>query len=457
MSTKSPHVVVVGGGVAGSLAAIAAQKAGAQVSLICQAGGATPAWSGAVDVACDLVGSTPGPLMPGLSRGGLITENVRRLAALRPRHPYARLRADVHSAVDDALVALSAATPELGLCRRSDGHNHVLATTMGTVKRAALVPASQHLDLADLTEDTVVGIVEWRDLAGFNAAPVVEMLQFASRLGTTTPPFSVVPIVVPRVATGDVFRDAKAMARALTDDETRGRFVQALKAQVDATTGQRPTHLLVPASLSADALGDDDLFAIDADVGVPVRELLAMPPSVPGHRLGIALRSAAVAAGVTVVDGSVADVVVRSKNVVSVVVRRGADVSDLACDGLVHAAGRFYGGGLVRDHSARERLFDLPVMTEGRPVDDQFIGTLTGDHVDADHAIFRAGVHVDEEQRPLDRHRERVADNVVVAGSIIEGYDPARDGSGLGVAATTGHRAGVLIAAMLRGAHQEAA
>lgn len=455
MSASSPHVVVVGGGVAGSLAAIAARQAGATVTLVAQAGGATPAWSGAVDVACDLVGATPGPTLPGLSRGGAVVDNVKRLAALRPRHPYARLGADVVDAVEAALGALVKTTAELGLRRRPDGHNHVLATTLGTIKRAALVPASQHLDLAELPPFAVVGIVEWRDLAGFNAAPVVEMLRFASGLGADRP-LNVVPVVVDRVLDGNVFRDTTAMARALRDDEVRARFIDALKTCVAALDGDTPTHLLVPASLSADALADDDLFAIDAELGVPVRELLAMPPSVPGQRLLAALRASVADAGVTVVDGSVSGVVVDGGVVRRVTVKRGAETSDLDVDGLVLASGRFYGGGLVRDQQAKERLFGLPVVTEGRPVDDQFIGNLTGDFVDGDHAIFRAGVFVDDDGRPLDRDRCPVANNVVAAGSVVEGYDPARDGSGLGVAATTGYRAGAGIVALIQ-ARSEAA
>lgn len=447
MSTPThSDIVVVGGGIAGCMAALSAwQTLGGSttITIVQKAGGGTPAWSGAVDVACDLTGTTPGTLVPGLARGGPITANVARLGGLRPRHPYARFDgSDDDSSVTAALTALTEATPDIDLVGRDDGHNHVLATVLGTVKRCALVPRSQHLDLAELAGSGArIGIVEWRDLAGFSARPVVEMLRYAAGLGAPEAPFVVEAVVVPRVLSVDVFRDSRAMSRALDDDTVRARFLAALKAAVEAHPDLL-THLLVPATLGTRGLGRGAVAALDAAVGLPVRELLAMPPSSPGERLQRSLRTTCDTRGIKVIDGIVGAPRIDGDRVVGVDISRGTERQRLECNALVLASGRFYGGGLVRDQVAREAVFGLPVVTDGLPIDDQFIGTLTGDHVDADHPIFRAGILVDDRLRPLDRQRRLLAENVVAAGSIIEGYDPARDGSGLGVAAWTGWLAG---------------
>jgi len=448
MSTRSTHsdIVVVGGGIAGCMAALSAwQTLGGSttITIVQKAGGGTPAWSGAVDVACDLTGTTPGVLVPGLARGGSITTNITRLGGLRPRHPYARFDgSDDDSSVNAALTALTVATPDIDLVGRDDGHNHVLATVLGSLKRCALVPRSQHLDLAELAGSGArIGIVEWRDLAGFSARPVVELLRFAAGLGAAEAPFAVEAVVVPRVLSGDVFRDNRAMSRALDDDAVRARFLAALKSAASAHPTTL-THLLVPATLGSRGLGRGAVAALDAAVGLPVRELLAMPPSSPGERLQRSLRTTCDARGIEVVDGIVGAPRLEGDRVVGVSITRGAEHQSLECNALVLASGRFYGGGLVRDQVAREALFGLPVTSDGVPVDDQFIGTLTGDHVEVDHAIFRAGILVDDRLRPLDRQRRLLAENVVAAGSIIEGYDPARDGSGLGVATWTGWLAG---------------
>ena len=441
-SPSRSDIVVVGGGIAGCMAALSAcQTVGASttITMVHKAGGATPSWSGAVDVACDLVDTTPGARVPGLARGGAITDNIARLARLRPRHPYARFD---DSSVAAALKALVDAAADIDLVGREDGHNHVLATALGTVKRGALVARSQHLDLADLAgTGACVGIVEWRDLAGFSARPVVDMLRFAVSLGLSAPPFAIEAVVVPRVVSGDVFRDSRAMARAFDDEAVRARFLTALKAA--ATAHPIPlTHLLLPAALGTLPLGSGAMATLAATVGLPVRELLALPPSSPAERLQRALRATCEARGIVVVDGIVSAPRFDGGRLVGVTIGQGAEQRTMDCGALVLASGRFYGGGLVRDQVAREALFGAPVVSEGTPIDDQFIGAFTGEHVDADHAIFRAGVNVDSHLRLLDRHRRPVAENVIAAGSIIEGYDPARDGSGLGVAAWTGWLAG---------------
>lgn len=440
-------VVVVGAGVSGVMAALAARGAGRDVVLVGRAGGASPNWSGAVDVADDLVDATPGPLVPGLARGGRVHDNLERLAQQKARHPFARFAPSptgLGASVDEALAALTTAAAPLDLVRRPDGHNHVLATVWGTVKRAGLVAASQHLDLADLTSHpaAVVGVVEWLDLAHFGADPVVEMLRFAVGLGASTPPFTIVPVRVPRVHAGDVFRDARSMARALDDDATRARFLAALRGAI-AALSTSPTHLLTPAVLGTRPLAGEALAAVDAAVGRPVRELLSAPPSVPGERLQTALRAQATAAGVVVVDGVVGAPDLRGERLRGVTVHSGGPATAVACRALVLASGRFLGGGIVRDQVAREALFDAPITAEGRFVDDVAAADLLGERVGGDHVLFRAGVLTDERMRPLTRSRRPVADNVFAAGTVTAGHDPARDGSGLAVAAWTGRLAGL--------------
>ena len=78
----------------------------------------------------------------------------------------------------------------------------------------------------------------------------------------------------------------------------------------------------------------------------------------------------------------------------------------------------------------------------GAVVGDRFIGDFTAQTPDGDHPIFRAGVAVDDAQRPLDVGGRVALENVACAGSIIEGWDPARDSTGAGASALSGFLAG---------------
>jgi len=434
-------VLVVGGGLAGFIAARTARAAGRRVVVVARPGGATASWSGAVDLADDLVETTPGLHAAAFARGATLVDAVERLAGRRPRHPFAFHAATASTLVDDALDAIMQAAPAMGFVRRADGYNHVVATALGTVKRAALVPASQHLDVAECTTraGAVLGIVDWLDLAGFGAAPAAALL---AHLGATGPAAMSPTIAVVQVArTGaGVFRDAREMARAFDDDGARGRLLAALRGALRALP-VAPTHLLTPAVLGTRPLDDEALRAIDDAVGVPLRELVATPPSMPAARLQTALRQQASVDGVEVVDGVAADPVVRDGVLRSVTIRRATGTDVVEPGAVILATGRFLGGGLVRDHVAREVLFGLPVVTDGRVIGDTFVGDLAADHVDGDHAIFRAGLAIDGRSRPLDASGRPVADNVFAAGHIIGGYDPARDGGALGVAAWTARQA----------------
>lgn len=437
-------VIVVGAGIAGSIAALRARRDGARVLLVARAGGASTSWSGAVDVADPYCGCTPAPGggpdgLDALDRGGAVVDAVGAIAARLPRHPYARLGA-ARVAVDDALAFLVDAVPSLSLVRRTDGRNHVLATTAGTVKRAALVARSQLLDVAELPPGAVLGIVEWSDLAGFNAQPVADVLRYVASLSART--LRVVEVVVPRV-----FRERPphsspaAFAAHVDQGDHRDRALAALRDRL-ATTTPSPTHLLTPAVLSGTPLDATALAAVDGVVGRPLRELLALPPSVPGQRLERALRKACIDAGVDVVDATVGAPIVDQRDGVSRVV--GAHVGGHRVDtrAVVLAGGRFIGGGIVRDQTARESLLGLPVFVDGVELAERFTGDLTADVVDGAHPLFSAGLLVDESLRPLGRDRQVAYDNVVAAGTIVGGFDPARDGTALGVAAWMGFLAG---------------
>src|SRR5512143_3323499 len=74
---------------AGATAALAAHEAGARVVVVRKAPGSTGLWGGAVSVAQDPAAL---PDAPFAARSGVV-ESARRIAAMRPEHPYHRLRA----------------------------------------------------------------------------------------------------------------------------------------------------------------------------------------------------------------------------------------------------------------------------------------------------------------------------------------------------------------------------
>ena len=87
-------VVVVGGGMAGACAAIAAREKGAKVLLVARASGATALSSGAIDFG-------------GAAEDATVGEGVRALAR-QPGHPYALLGDSLPALVQSRIEGLDA-------------------------------------------------------------------------------------------------------------------------------------------------------------------------------------------------------------------------------------------------------------------------------------------------------------------------------------------------------------
>ena len=453
-----PDVLVIGGGIAGALAAARAREKGAKVALIAKVGGGTLLSSGAIDVADELVGLVPGSAHDPFERGGSWRKAVDVMAARLPRHPYARAGTQGRGRVGEAIALLQALAAGTGastdsgpgssanagveLVEREDGGNHVVATQLGTIKRTALVQRSQLLDLAALDTD-VVGIVEPQDLAGFSARSTMHMLSWIIGLGGRR--LQLTPIVVERTLPGrELYSSASDMARHLDHAPARAAFCDALKTAL-RQQARSSSHLLLPPILGADLP-----TLVHADVekaaGRTVRELLASPPSAPGERLGRALIAGLRRRGVTVIEGAAIEATAQDRRATSVIVEGPKLRVEIRPRTVVLAGGRFFSGGIVRDGTAREVLFGLPVVANGVVVGDRFIGDFTAQAPDGDHPIFRAGVAVDDAQRPLDAGGRVALENVACAGSLVEGWDPARDGTAVGTSALSGFLAGERVA-----------
>ena len=441
---ERPDVLVVGSGIAGALAAVAAARKGARVVVVAKPGGATSVSSGAIDVADSAREAVPGPNADPFAAGVSWMQSVDDVVAHTPRHPYARVGAAGRARLGDALALLRDVARDVDLVGRDDGLCHVVATQLGSVKRAALIQSSQALDVGALPPQARLAIVELEDLAGFAAKPTAALLTWLAQ--TAGRPLDAVPVVVPRLFTdGDVFTSCSDMAERLDDDSgLRARFFAAIRAAVGDAT-----HVLVPPMLGVRA-ARAAFTELSAVLARPTAELLAVPTSAPGARLIGALEAGLAREGIPIVHGRVREGTLDNGRATSVLVDVHGEAARLVRPAaVVLASGRFFGGGLVRDQVAREVVFGLPVVVDGAPVGDQFIGTFVGDLPEAAHRIFRAGLAVDASLRPRVGNGAP-APNLFAAGSLIEGYDPARDGTAAGVAALTGLLAGEGAASAVR-------
>jgi glycerol-3-phosphate dehydrogenase subunit B len=377
-------VIVVGGGLAGAWAAVSAVQAGAKVTLVARAPGATALYAGGMEIAPDL----------------------EAVLAAEPYHPFTRLyrdhlklAADLEHVSHSLVAELGrAGLPVAGELRRPGRYPDL----HGVPRSAQLVPVTVAPgELASL-RGRRVAIVAVEGVGDYDAESTAEAIS-EHGVKATVARVSMKGLP-PGAALGDLF----------------GRAAPAVRSGADLVA-YPPGFVKLPGN------------------GF---ELLAAAPSPHGWRLQKALESVLRRAGVAVVAGEVTGFRREGTRLLAAQV---AD-SELAADSFVLATGRFIGGGLVKSRLVHEPLLDLAVYYQGEPIEDAYPRLRHLEYLDPAPA-FRTGLLTDGELRPIDPTGAPAFVNLRAAGSVLGGYDYAGGGCGFGVPLLTGWLAGRFAAA----------
>jgi glycerol-3-phosphate dehydrogenase subunit B len=400
-------VLVVGGGLAGATAALAAARGGAHVRLVSHKESTLRQASGLVDVL-------------GYSDGDLLAEPFAAFDALPAGHPYERAGPD---AVDAGLALFDDVTGDT----YAGGHtrtNALVPTSQGTVKPTARYPAGMAAGLASDGRDTL--------LVGFEALPDFDAPVAAASLAAVGVPFSVRGVTArfPRLRA-----DAKATryAKVLDEDENgvREALVEAVKPHL-----KEAERVGFPAVLGL-ARAAEVRDALSRGLGAAVFEVPGPPPSLPGMRLQATLYAALREAGVAVETGNpVVGFEADGKRIEHVEVERVHQTVPYHAAAFVLATGGLVGKGLTTSREAvREPVFDLPIDHPEDRCD------WSAEAAFGDHAFARFGVDVDRDLRPR-ADGEVAYENLRAAGGVLGGADFAAECSGSGISLATGFAAG---------------
>jgi glycerol-3-phosphate dehydrogenase subunit B len=400
-------VLVVGGGVAGMTAALAAAETGASVRLISKAQSTLRHASGLADAL-------------GYADGELLANPFAALDGLPADHPYSIVGAD---ALRAGFERFDSVVGE----RYSGSHtdrNALVVTHGGTVKPTARYPANTAAGLA--SDERAALFVGFEALTDFDAPLAADHLEsagvpFDARGETVRFP-------------GDLRADAKVTryAKLLEDDPDARR---ELAARVGRVHDGEP-RIGFPAVLGEHG-GERVREALAGELGAEVFEVPMGPPSLPGIRLEADFEAALDDAGVHVVRNEVVDYEAEGGRLRAAVIDRSGRRVPHHADAFVLATGGLVGKGIDSDRGGvREPVFDCHVPhPEDRYewFDDDPFG---------EQPYPRFGVDVDGGLRPLGPDGSVEFENLRAAGSVIGGTDFAAECSGTGVSLATGDAAG---------------
>ncbi|NGM67808.1 glycerol-3-phosphate dehydrogenase subunit GlpB [Natronolimnobius sp. AArcel1] len=448
-------VLVIGGGIAGSMAALSAAEHADRVRLVTYKQSTLRSASGLIDV----LGYTPDGTGP-------LADPFDALEELPDSHPYQRVGTD---AVREALDLFD----DIAGDAYAGGHtetNALVPTHGGTVKPTARYPAATAAGLASDDRDTL--------LVGFETLPDFDAPLAAAHLEAAGVPFDTrgVTVSFPGIERDDakVTRYAHLLERnesiSMGGSTTGAR--EALVSIVDAHL-EDESRVGFPAILG-DEHADEVRASLADALGVDVFEVPMGPPSLPGMRLEDLLYDALGDAGVRVTSGvpvidyetansatseTASDAVAADggsdretpddgdgERIDRVIVDRNGTMIPHHAEQYVLATGGLIGKG-VRSERADESETDATgVVFE--PIFDCHVPHAT-DRYDwfvedafGEQPFARFGLETDQELRPLQADGTLEFVNLRAAGAVLGGYDFAAEKSGAGVSLATGYVAG---------------
>jgi glycerol-3-phosphate dehydrogenase subunit B len=344
---------------------------------------------------------------------------------LPEHHPY---RLAGLESLEAALLQFVRLTQDAGIPYVGElGRSLRLPTALGADHPTTLAPAS--LAAGDLAQSDPATLADLEGFRDFYAQVAISELQ--GRSLPVSGPVSLPLLLAP------THRDAYStdIARLFDDAAWRGETARAWKPR---TLGV--IRLGLPAVLglerSPDAIAD-----LEKRIGIRLFEIPTLPPSLPGLRLERALRRAAVAAGVWLLEGShaIGRVDGRSggRRVAGVVVQAAGGPRVIDAGAVLLATGGMLNGGLVarQDGRVQESVFDLPVVSQ------RDRAGWTGPSLLTPQPYASFGVSVTRDMRPTGPDGQPIFDNLFAAGGVLAGADRTAEGSRQGIDLATAYRA----------------
>jgi glycerol-3-phosphate dehydrogenase subunit B len=371
--------------------------------------------SGCVDVLGFHPAESTDPVTDPLSR-------LDEFVAARPEHPYNVLGKEKVQAGVDAFLKL---VNDAGLDYQGDvNRNWLLPSGAGAVHPTCLAPSS--LVKGDLSSGKSMLIVGFREVHDFYPALISQNIN-AQNLGVTAD-FTVLDIAIP-VAAQDNATPIE-LANAFDQPDFRRQVAKMLKGQA-----KKFDRVGFPA-----ALGLRQHAAVVADLekqlGRPVFEVSALPPSVPGRRLFETLKQTLLAAGGRLIIGSkIVDGVIENGQVTQIRMETSNRLKPVTAKNYVLATGGIFGGGIFADADGNvtETIFGLPVLADSNRhhwFGKHFISP-------QGQPVFGFGLKVNEQLNPLNGGSEPLAGNLFAAGAVIAGSEWTRGRTGDGIAVAT--------------------
>lgn len=436
----SADIVVMGGGLAGSLAAWRLARAGKRVVILRRGHAATAASSGALDLVVDRESTPESPLPRQSDLEVLLARDI----TADPEHLFSYLSDPAATPAQRAgwlLTVFSLARKSLeemtGIGFKGDGRTvQVAISHAGTLKQTALVQDSIAISDPEFLKRRRIGFCGIRGVPGWDGERAA--LVYSHVMSTYAPPkvrgFNI------ELPEGTGYNSsAVGLATLLDNDDYFDRFIEKVRIGIGSNSYDL---LLLPPVFGFQGPGQRVKRASEK-LNTIVGETVSAAPSVPGLRLQTAMEKALSGSGARIVSCDITGANAGNGKIGHIRYRIVPDAPERSIEGksFILATGKYFGGGIVRSRSLREPVFGLPVFLDGRIAHARQPEELFSRNAAGPHPAFRAGIRPGRDLRPMSNVNQPVYENLFACGNILAGYDYLRGGTGLGAALITGYLA----------------
>jgi glycerol-3-phosphate dehydrogenase subunit B len=408
-------VVVIGAGMAGLTTACQLAQTQQKVLVVATGIGAIILASGCIDV----LGYQPADSMEPVNNPA---SKLDDFLAERPDHPYGIVgQANLQAGVQAFLKLVS----QTGLDYQGDlSRNWLLPSAVGAVHPTCLAPAV--LAKGELSAKESMLIIGFSELRDFYPTLISQNLNEQDLIKSE--PFIIYDVSIPIAAKMNA--TPIEVAHAFERADFRRQVVNAIKGKSKGFQ-----RIGFPAVLGLQQ-HREVVADLEKQLGKPVFEISALPPSIPGRRLYEALKQAFLQAGGRIIIGSkVVDGTIEAGRVSQIRIETASRLKPIQAKHYVLATGGLFGGGLEAHQDGRvtEQVFGLPTTADTNRhkwFHKQFISA-------QGQPVFNYGLKVNQHLNPINGSDTPLAENLYAVGAILAGSEWARGRTGDGIALAT--------------------
>lgn len=403
---KISDVIVIGGGLAGFMAASVAADKKQKVTLLTYGSGSLPLMSGAIDI---FNAKAPDAAIKNLP----------------DNHPYKKIGL---KNIEAAAKFFCEVTAKDNLIYNGKLNAQIpIVTAVGTLKCSAIVPES--MDASNLINKKKIFVVGIKGLKDFYAAMLVDNLKkyFPDKT------FEVAKIDLKFLGGRDI--TCMDAAQLLTDNE------QPLANELKTLNATADDAIILPPILGL--AGNFSRSVITTQLRAEIFETTCLPPSPPGIRLQRAFMKYLQSVGVRIFENSkVVRGVIEGKKVTGVVVENAVREKVFPAKKVILATGGFYSGGItMRDFdNPKEPIFDIPVFfpTGAENWSNKNLFS------DKPQGFSMTGILTNENLNPVDESGQVLFENLYVVGANLGGCDKIFERSAGGIAISSAYKGAIL-------------